>query len=97
MQLAVFRGGFTRQAAQKVAGASLPTLRALVNQSLLQVEPDDRYTLHELLRQYAVAELTDAQQSEEAFGRHCAYYVDLLAQCAGDLKGLRQAAVFDRH
>ena len=49
-QLSVFRGGFTRQAAQSVAGASLSTLRTLVNQSLLQVEPGDRYTLHELLR-----------------------------------------------
>jgi predicted ATPase/transcriptional regulator with XRE-family HTH domain len=92
MQLAVFRGGFTCQAAQRVTGALLRTLRALVNQSLLQVEQGDRYTLHELLRQYAAAELEAAQQSAATRERHCAYYVDWLAQRAGDLKGPRQAA-----
>ena len=91
MRLAVFRRGFTRQAAQSVAGASLPTLRVLVNQSLLQVEQGERYTLHELLRQYAATELAAAQQSTATHARHCAYYLDWLAQRAGDLTGPRQA------
>jgi predicted ATPase/transcriptional regulator with XRE-family HTH domain len=93
MQLALFRGGFTRQAAQTVTGASLPQLRTLVNQSLLQVDNDERYTLHELLRQYAEAELTTADQRAEAATRHCAYYADGLTQVANDLKGPQQARV----
>lgn len=92
MRLAVFRGGFTRQAAQNVAGASLRTLRVLVNQSLLQVEQGERYTLHELLRQYAEIELEAAQQSAATREHHCAYYVDWLARRAGNLNGPRQAA-----
>jgi tetratricopeptide (TPR) repeat protein len=56
MRLAVFRGGFTRMAAQQVAGASLPILSSFVNKSLVQCEPGGRYTIHELLRQYAEAE-----------------------------------------
>ena len=91
MRLAVFRRGFTRQAAQTVAGASPQTLRVLVNQSLLHVEQGERYTLHELLRQYAAAELTAAQQSAATRERHCAYYLDWLAQRAGELAGPRQA------
>lgn len=92
-QLAVFRGGFTRQAAQQVTGTSLHQLRKLVNQSLLQVDNDERYTLHELLRQYAEAELTTTGQRAAAATRHCAYYADLLAQSAGALKGPGQAAL----
>ena len=96
MRLAVFRRGFTRQAAQSVAGASLHTLRVLVNQSLLQVEQGERYTLHELLRQYAATELAAAQQSAATHARHCAYYLDWLAQRAGDLTGPRQAVTIGR-
>lgn len=93
MQLALFRSGFTRQAAQQVTGASLHQLRTLVNQSLLQVDNDERYTLHELLRQYAEAELTTADQWAAAATRHCAYYAELLAQSVRDLKGPHQAAL----
>ncbi|HEU5102111.1 MAG TPA: single-stranded DNA-binding protein, partial [Roseiflexaceae bacterium] len=51
MRLAVFRGGFTRVAAQHVAGASVRMLSNFVNKSLLQCEPNRRYTMHEFLRQ----------------------------------------------
>lgn len=54
MKLSVFRGGFDRNAAQAVAEANLQSLRHLVNKSLLQRDPDTgRYTIHELIRQYA--------------------------------------------
>ena len=56
--LSVFRGGFTRDAAQAVAGASLRNLSMLAGKSLIAANPDTgRYTVHELLRQYAEAEL----------------------------------------
>jgi DNA-binding SARP family transcriptional activator/predicted ATPase len=42
--LSVFRGGFTRQAARRVAGATLHELRALVDRSLLQRGPLDATT-----------------------------------------------------
>ncbi|MEZ4617921.1 MAG: hypothetical protein R2867_20760 [Caldilineaceae bacterium] len=61
MRLTVFRGGFTRSAAQSVASASLRMLGTLVNKSLVQCEPNGRYTVHELLRQFAEAELTAAK------------------------------------
>lgn len=35
-QLSVFRGGFSRQAAEQVAGASLPVLSTLVNRTLIR-------------------------------------------------------------
>jgi predicted ATPase/DNA-binding SARP family transcriptional activator len=57
-QLSVFRGGFTRRAAEAVAGASLRVLVALADQSLLRYDPSgDRYQIHELLRQYGAGKI----------------------------------------
>jgi predicted ATPase len=95
MRLAVFRGGFTRLAAQHVAGASVRMLSSFVNKSLVQCEPNRRYTMHEFLRQFAEAELAAAGQTAATLALHCAYYTDFLHQCAPDLKGHRQAAALD--
>lgn len=53
-RLSIFRGGFTRESAENVAGANLRILLSLVNKSLLQRRAGDgRFDIHELLRQYA--------------------------------------------
>ena len=95
MRLAVFRGGFTHMAAQHVAGASLRMISSFVNKSLLQCEPNRRYTIHEFLRQFAEAELEAAGQTVATLSLHCAYYTDLLHQREPDLKGRRQVAALD--
>ena len=95
MRLAVFRGGFTRPAAQSVAGASLRMISTLVNKSLLQCEPNGRYTIHELLRQFGEAELDAANQTADVHIAHCTYYADFLDQREADLKGLLQVTVLD--
>ena len=56
-KLSVFRGGFTRRAAEEVGGASLRTLAALVNKALLWMDAEGRCSIHELLRQYAAEQL----------------------------------------
>jgi predicted ATPase/DNA-binding SARP family transcriptional activator len=91
--LSVFRGGFTRGAAQEITGVSLQVLMALANKSLLHRASVGRYELHELLRQYA-AEKLDASPaaSQAARDQHCAYYVAALEQWGEDLKGARQQA-----
>jgi predicted ATPase/uncharacterized protein HemY len=64
-RLAVFPGGFTRQAATAVAGASLSVLAQLVDKSLLHggmagdAPPVFRYEMHELLRLFAQNKLND--------------------------------------
>jgi len=91
-KLSVFRGGFTRQAARTVTGASLHTLSALVNKSLLNYDRDqDRYQIHELLRQYA-AEQLDSQAESTAQNQtdHANYYIQFLAQRHLDVAGGRQ-------
>ncbi len=80
--LSVFRGGFTRQAAEAVAHASLRGLANLASKSLITASPDrSRYTVHELLRQYAEAELQkDPRLARQADEAHAAFYADRAAE-----------------
>lgn len=87
--LSIFQGGFTRDAAQTVSGANLKSLQALANKSLIRRHPDGRYEVHEVLRQYAEAELSEDER-QEAKRRHSNYYAAFLAQIENDLKGGRQ-------
>ncbi len=56
-KLSIFRGGFQREAAEQIAGASLPLLASLTDKSLLYQVAEGRYALHELLRQYGAEKL----------------------------------------
>jgi predicted ATPase/class 3 adenylate cyclase len=80
--LSVFRGGFSRQAAQAVAGASLRGLSILVNKSLVTASPETgRYALHELLRQYAAAALRqDPEFSKQVNEAHAAFYATVMQE-----------------
>ncbi len=90
-KLSVFRGGFRHDSAERVAGASLRTLSALVDKSLLTCDANGRYQIHELLRQYAEAKLGESPQEKEAVqDGHCAYYVDFLYQRKRDLRNERE-------
>ncbi len=77
--LSVFRGGFTREAAQAVAGASVQHLSNLVSKSLIDFDRGvNRYTIHELLRQYAEAELAvESERFEATMAEHARYFADL--------------------
>lgn len=79
--LAVFRGGFTTEAARLVANAALQTLAALIDKSLVRLGSDARYDLHELLRQYAAEKLDEVPEFRETvIDRHCEYYTEFLHQ-----------------
>lgn len=92
-RLSVFRGGFQREAAEQVAGATLPVLMALVDKSLLRRPgpPAMRYDLHELVRQYAAAHLQQLASEEQATREsHCDFFTGLLHQAESRLKGADQ-------
>jgi predicted ATPase len=93
--LAVFHAPFDRAAALAVAGASVQSLRVLVNESWLQRDAAERFTMHELMRQY-VAEILqrDPVGWRRARDRHAAYFAALLHQLEERLRGSQpQAAV----
>jgi len=74
LKLSVFRGGFEREAAQKITGASLRNLTSLVNKSLLIRMPSGRYIAHKLLYQYAVERWNDADACDDIASKHASYY-----------------------
>lgn len=77
---AVFRGGFTLDAAQTVAGASQTTLEALLQKSLLRTDSAGRYTMHDLARQFAEEQLAQEAAGDYPFRlAHATYFTGLLA------------------
>jgi DNA-binding SARP family transcriptional activator len=78
-RLSVFRDGFTREAAEAVVGANLRILLSLTNKSLLQRRPESgRFTIHELLRQYAAARRRAGDLVGETELAHCRYFARLV-------------------
>ncbi len=105
-RLSVFRGGFTRAAAEQVAGASLPVLAALLDKCLVSRRPSGRFDLHELLRQFGAEKLAqDAADEEQTHSAHSQFFSSLwsgadlsgpqmrayLAQIEADLDNVRAA------
>jgi len=89
--LSVFSGGFRREAAQAVAGVSMRVLSNLMDKSLLTLEPNGRYQIHELLRQYAQTRAeTTPDETLRIRNLHAAYYARFLDQRNTDLNGGRQ-------
>lgn len=73
-RLTPFRGGFTREGAEQVAGATLPLLSALVDKSLVQQIGNGRFGLHQLLRQYGEERLAAAGETAATRNRHLHFF-----------------------
>jgi predicted ATPase len=90
-KLAVFRGGFTKDAAASVAGASLTGLATLVDKSLLRVLPSGRYERHPLLYQYALEKLSQHFEEEtQTKERHARFFHAFLRERGEDMRGGKQ-------
>ena len=94
-KLSVFRGGFTREAAHVVAGASLHTLAGLVDKSLVRLGAVGHYDVHELLRQYGAEQMDAAHQTTTIQQAYIAFYLGMLHRLEPDIKGQRQIAALD--
>lgn len=81
--LATFVGGFTREAAEVVAGATLGSLATLTERAMIRRQPDpgggSRYLIHDLVRVHALHYLHD---EEAVRSRHFAYMLALVEQGA---------------
>jgi DNA-binding SARP family transcriptional activator/predicted ATPase len=91
-QLALFRGGFTRAAAYAVTDATPVQLARLVHTSWLRYDRErERYTIHELLRQYAAEQLVvDSELECRTRNRHATYFCAMLERCGAELRGAQQ-------
>jgi len=95
-RLSGLRGGFTRAAAEAVAGAALGDLARLTAKSLLYRTADGRYQLHDLLRQYGEGKLrANPDEDQPTRERHATYYLTFLAAREAALKSQAQLSALD--
>ena len=97
-QLAIFRGGFSVDAANVVAGTTQALLSTLVEKSLARKSLDARtarrYELHEAVRQYAFEKLAEAGEAAALQQRHVAFFLTLVEAAEPGLSGAEQATWF---
>jgi predicted ATPase/class 3 adenylate cyclase len=94
-RLAVFAGGWTLEAAERVGADPIvdvfevvDLLTHLVEKSLVQLEADGaRYRLLETVRQYAKERLDEAGEKGQTRTRHLAFFVDLAEEASPHLTG----------
>ena len=92
-RLAVFRGGFRiggfrREAASEVAGATIPVLAALVDKSFLQLDHNGRYHRHPLVFRFLQEKLAEQPQVEaQTRQKHAAYFLGMLDAARSKLSG----------
>jgi predicted ATPase/DNA-binding SARP family transcriptional activator len=95
-QLAVFRNGFERTAAEPVAGATFSRLSALAEKSLLTRSEAGRYQIHDLLRQYAAEKLEQGGSAARVRTQHLEYFLQLAQAADPQLHGPEQLTWLDR-
>jgi predicted ATPase len=101
-RLAVFAGGFTVEAAERVVGRPplrradvVDLLSSLVDRSLVRLEPDPavrRFRLLETIRAFAAARLAESGEATSTAAAHAAWAVELAEQAAPHLLAADQPA-----
>ncbi len=96
-KLSVFRGGFSKGAAQEVAGANLRTLLALLNKSLLTRNSEGRFLRHVLVQQYSAEKLAlDKDTEQKTKQAHLDYCQSLFEDLPNILSHSEQLKYIDR-
>ncbi|MCB8927691.1 MAG: tetratricopeptide repeat protein [Ardenticatenaceae bacterium] len=96
-QLAIFQGGFERQAAAAITEARLPQLSALLDKSFLRRQVGEtavarsRYEMLAVVRQFAAEHMQNGQIGFALRQRYGRYYLNLLAAQETRLQGAEQA------
>ena len=76
--LSVFRGGWTLEAAERVADANLDLLQSLIDKSLVRRSESGRYTMLETIREFATDQLR-ADDRDPVLSRLLDYLLELFA------------------
>jgi predicted ATPase/DNA-binding SARP family transcriptional activator/tetratricopeptide (TPR) repeat protein len=80
-KLAIFQGGFDREAALGVAGADISQVSSLLDRSMLGRDHTGRFHMHSLLRQYGIDKLKASLSAwDDICDQHCYYYTQFLLQ-----------------
>lgn len=90
-RLTVFQGGFQKDAAQKIASASLLNLSALHNHAIIRLDHSGRYYIHELIRQYGRERLAENPVEEQTIlANYANYFADYVHDRLPEMSGGNQ-------
>ncbi len=81
---------------EQVAGATFPVLVGLVDKSLVRTNGENRFDLHELVRQYAAEQLVASGEVDLTRQRHYAAYLQLFRTADRQLRGPEGVTWFAR-
>jgi predicted ATPase/class 3 adenylate cyclase len=99
-RLAVFVGGCSYEAAERVCEADPDTLQSLLDKSLLRRRDTElgrpRYWMLETIREFAAERLQESEEAEELPKRHADYFLRLAEETEPALHGPEQAARLDQ-
>ncbi len=90
-QLAVFRGGATREAVGAINATKLQTLANLSDKSLVQRDATNRFGIHPLLYQFTLEKLLELPDFAGSFERHQDYYLTRLERDTAKIRGSEAA------
>jgi tetratricopeptide (TPR) repeat protein len=94
LRLSVFRGSFSRHAAQHVSQVSVALLKQIVAKSLISYSgSNQRYVLHDLLRQY-LYDHCDEPMLRASQAAHCAYFAEYAAAREHGITGHKQSVIW---
>ena len=94
-RMGIFEDGFTSTAAQTIGLATSNDLTRLVNQSLLQMDAQGRYSMHNVIHQYAMEKLTASPFLTEVKSTFVNFYADFLQERTEESKGKQQKQALD--
>jgi hypothetical protein len=78
--LSVFAAGFTREATEQVAGASLPVLMGMVDRMLIRRTDDQRFAMHEMIRQFLAKRRKQSPEAAAIESTYVQYFVKFMQQ-----------------
>lgn len=96
-KLSVFRGGFRREAASLVTGATIPVLVSLVDKSFLRMTQGGRYHRHPLVYEFTREKLAQTLElRSQTIDQHSAYFLHWLDQVQTDLTGPKHGEILEQ-
>jgi predicted ATPase/class 3 adenylate cyclase len=95
VRLAVFAGGYTLEAAEKVADAEPDQLQSLVDKSLVH-HAGERFLLLQTIREFGMERLRDSGELDEMQRRHAGWFLDLARAAHAQLHSRDQRVWLDR-
>lgn len=95
-RMAVFLGGSTLEAAERVCDAELDVLESLVDKSLVRVREGERFWMLETIREFALERLEASGEAEATRERHAALFLALCETAEPELLSVDAKPALDR-